>query len=323
MENTSKINGLEAVVAIFKGVLSVAKIIVSAVLVHTVMYIMYLAVAGSSIKNGALINPNAENFVQFNSSVLMVVTPIILFCIVGGWIISKSVYTVSYIFGTMLVTLLAYYYGPYYDVIPAPNLFLISVVLWCVLPFLIKGLSELIEDTLVDDFESGEDYAVTRLQKLESAAYNDTKTGSVIYKTWLHGFKPSEPTSSDTSSSVKEPDVDTSESLITSDVVSENASNTSSEVAIWNTPLVTNNAVSSENSNSEQSVSSVTHPVGKDTIEHLENVLSAKFGGAEYVEPDKVDDMLDSAIREQNHEDVLESIAKYKETSHRRYGAKV
>ena len=30
--------------------------------------------------------------------------------------------------------------------------------------------------------------------------------------------------------------------------------------------------------------------------------------------------MLDSAIREQNHEDVLESIAKYKETSHRRYG---
>lgn len=321
MENSSKLNILEITLAVFKGVLSVAKIIVSAVLLHGALYLLYLATAGHSIESGALFNPTAENFAHFNASALMIFVPAYLICVMFATFMMQSwEKAVKVVFGTIIVAVLALFYGPYYDAIPAPNLFLFSVVLWMILPFMINSLSELKQDILIGDFEDNEDYAVKRLQKLESSAYQDTKTGAIIYKTLLPGFAESSPieanesTSESTSESV-------SESVSSSE--SESSSEQSSEVAIWDTPLVLDkedvtNVASSESD--DPKVDSVEPKVSKATITHLENVLSAKFGGATYIEPDKVNDMLDSVIREQNHEEVLESIAKYKETSHRRYG---
>lgn len=320
MENSSKMKTLETIIVIFKHILSVAKIIVSAALLHGVIYILYLATAGYSIKSGALFNPTAENFAQFNASVLMVFVPTYLFCVMFATFMMQSFSkAVKVVFDTIIVAVLALFYGPYYDAIPAPNLFLFSIVLWISLPFVINSLYEFAQDVLIDDVEDNEDYAVKRLQKLESSAYEDSKTGAIIYRTTLPGFASEQSVDVNESTDSSE---STSESTSTSE--SESVSEQSSEVAIWNTPLVAEKEdateVASSEISDEQNVNSLEHPINKDTIVHLENVLSAKFGGATYVEPDKVDDMLDSAIREQNHEEVLESIAKYKETSHRRYG---
>ena len=329
MEQSSKINILDTTVAFFKGVLSVSKIIVSAVLIHAFIYIAYLATAGYSIENGALFKPNVEDFLQFNSAAIMVFVPIIMFGILCAGIVLGSVSkTIKSLFGISVVAFLVYLYGPYYNYIPAPNLFLLAIIAWCVLPYLINSFSEILNETLADDFECGEEYAVKRLQKLQSSAYKDTKTGAIIYKTALQGTATavpieatdsSESTSMSTSESVSE-----STSISTSESASESVSTNASEVAIWNTPLVPEKSEvavgSSEVDVDTHNINSMEPEVSKDTINHLEAVLSAKFGGATYVEPDKVDEMLDSAIREQNHEDVLESIAKYKETSRRRYG---
>ena len=341
MEQSSKINILDTTVAFFKGVLSVSKIIVSAVLIHAFIYIAYLATAGYSIENGALFKPNVEDFLQFNSAAIMVFVPIIMFGILCAGIVLGSVSkTIKSLFGISVVAFLVYLYGPYYNYIPAPNLFLLAIIAWCVLPYLINSFSEILNETLADDFECGEEYAVKRLQKLQSSAYKDTKTGAIIYKTALQGTATavpieatdsSESTSMSTSESVSEStSISTSESvsestsISTSESASESVSTNASEVAIWNTPLVPEKSEvavgSSEVDVDTHNINSMEPEVSKDTINHLEAVLSAKFGGATYVEPDKVDEMLDSAIREQNHEDVLESIAKYKETSRRRYG---
>ena len=322
MEQSSKINILDTTVAFFKGVLSVSKIIVSAVLIHAFIYIAYLATAGYSIENGALFKPNVEDFLQFNSAAIMVFVPIIMFGILCAGIVLGSVSkTIKSLFGISVVAFLVYLYGPYYNYIPAPNLFLLAIIAWCVLPYLINSFSEILNETLADDFECGEEYAVKRLQKLQSSAYKDTKTGAIIYKTALQGTATavpieatdsSESTSMSTSESVSE-----STSISTSESASESVSTNASEVAIWNTPLVPEKSEvavgSSEVDVDTHNINSMEPEVSKDTINHLEAVLSAKFGGATYVEPDKVDEMLDSAIREQNHEDVLESIAKYKE----------
>lgn len=305
MEQSSKINILDTTVAFFKGVLSVSKIIVSAVLVHAFIYIAYLATAGYSIENGALFKPNVEDFLQFNSAAIIVFLPILMFGILCAGIVLGSVSKmIKSLFGTSVVAFLVYLYGPYYNYIPAPNLFLVAIIAWCILPYVLNGLSDILNETLADDFECGDEYAVKRLQKLQSSAYKDTKTGAIIYKTALPGTATAAPIEA----------TDSSESISTN----------VSEVAIWNTPLVPEKSEvavsSSEVDDDTHNINSMEPEVSKDTINHLEAVLSAKFGGATYVEPDKVDDMLDSAIREQNHEDVLESIAKYKETSHRRYG---
>lgn len=328
MEQSSKINILDTTVAFFKGVLSVSKIIVSAVLIHAFIYIAYLATAGYSIENGALFKPNVEDFLQFNSAAIMVFVPIFMFGVLCAGIVLGSVSkTIKSLFGISIIAFLVYLYGPYYNYIPAPNLFLLAIIAWCILPYLINGLSDILNDTLADDFECDEEYAVKRLQKLQSSAYKDTKTGTIIYKTVLQGTATaapnevtdsSESTSASTSESVSE-----SASISTSESVSENTFTNASEYAIWNTPLVPEKsevAVDSSDVDDKHNINSMAPEVSNDTINHLEAVLSAKFGGATYVEPDRVDDMLDSAIREQNHEDVLESIAKYKETSHRRYG---
>lgn len=329
MEQSSKINILDTTVAFFKGVLSVSKIIVSAVLIHAFIYIAYLATAGYSIENGALFKPNVEDFLQFNSAAIMVFVPIIMFGILcAGIVLGSASKTIKSLFGISVVAFLVYLYGPYYNYIPAPNLFLLAIIAWCVLPYLINSFSEILNETLADDFECGEDYAVKRLQKLQSSAYTDTKTGAIIYKTALQGTATAAPieatdSSESISASISE-SVSESTSISTSESASESVSTNASEVAIWNTPLVPEKSEvavgSSEVDGDTHNINSMEPEVSKDTINHLEAVLSAKFGGATYVEPDRVDDMLDSAIREQNHEDVLESIAKYKETSHRRYG---
>lgn len=326
MEQSSKINILDTTVAFFKGVLSVSKIIVSAVLVHAFIYIAYLATAGYSIENGALFKPNVEDFLQFNSAAIMVFVPIFMFGVLCAGIVLGSVSkTIKSLFGISIIAFLVYLYGPYYNYIPAPNLFLLAIIAWCILPYLINGLSDILNDTLADDFECDEEYAVKRLQKLQSSAYKDTKTGTIIYKTVLPGTATaapnevtdsSESTSASTSESVSE-----SASISTSESVSENTFTNASEYAIWNTPLVPEKSeVAVDLSDVDDKHNSMEPNISKDTINHLESVLSAKFGGATYIEPNKVDEMLDSAIREQNHDDVLESIAKYKETSHRRYG---
>lgn len=328
MEQSSKINILDTTVAFFKGVLSVSKIIVSAVLIHAFIYIAYLATAGYSIENGALFKPNVEDFLQFNSAAIMVFVPIFMFGVLCAGIVLGSVSkTIKSLFGISIIAFLVYLYGPYYNYIPAPNLFLLAIIAWCILPYLINGLSDILNDTLADDFECDEEYAVKRLQKLQSSAYKDTKTGTIIYKTVLPGMAtaaPIEATDSSESTSISTSEsVSESTSINTSESVSESTSTNASEVAIWNTPLVPEKSEVAESSSKvddTHNINSMEPKVSKDTINHLEAVLSAKFGGATYVEPDKVDEMLDSAIREQNHEDVLESIAKYKETSHRRYG---
>ena len=327
MEQSSKINILDTTVAFFKGVLSVSKIIVSAVLIHAFIYIAYLATAGYSIENGALFKPNVEDFLQFNSAAIMVFVPIIMFGILcAGIVLGSASKTIKSLFGISVVAFLVYLYGPYYNYIPAPNLFLLAIIAWCVLPYLINGLSNILNDTLADDFECGDEYAVKRLQKLQSSVYKDTKTGTIIYKTVLPGMvtaAPIEVTDSSESTSAST-FVSESTSISTSESARESISTNASEVAIWNTPLVPEKSEvavgSSEVDDDTHNINSMAPEVSNDTINHLEAVLSAKFGGATYVEPDRVDDMLDSAIREQNHEDVLESIAKYKETSHRRYG---
>lgn len=329
MEQSSKINILDTTVAFFKGVLSVSKIIVSAVLIHAFIYIAYLATAGYSIENGALFKPNVEDFLQFNSAAIMVFLPILMFGILCAGIVLGSVSKmIKSLFGTSVVAFLVYLYGPYYNYIPAPNLFLVAIIAWCILPYVLNGLSDILNETLADDFECGDEYAVKRLQKLQSRAYKDTKTGAIIYKTALPGTATAAPieatdSSESISASISE-SVSESTSISTSESASESISTNVSEVAIWNTPLVPEKSEvavsSSEVDDDTHNINSMEPEVSKDTINHLEAVLSAKFGGATYVEPDKVDDMLDSAIREQNHEDVLESIVKYKETSHRRYG---
>ena len=329
MEQSSKVNILDTALAFFKGVLSVSKIIVSAVLVHAFIYIAYLATAGYSIENGALFKPNVEDFLQFTSAAIMVFVPIIMFGILcAGIVLGSASKTIKSLFGISVVAFLVYLYGPYYNYIPAPNLFLLAIIAWCILPYLINGLSDILNDTLADDFECDEEYAVKRLQKLQSSAYKDTKTGTIIYKTVLPGTATAAPieatdSSESISASISE-SVSESTSISTSESASESVSTNASEVAIWNTPLVPEKSEvavgSSEVDGDTHNINSMEPEVSKDTINHLEAVLSAKFGGATYVEPDRVDDMLDSAIREQNHEDVLESIAKYKETSHRRYG---
>lgn len=329
MEQSSKVNILDTALAFFKGVLSVSKIIVSAVLVHAFIYIAYLATAGYSIENGALFKPNVEDFLQFTSAAIMVFVPIFMFGVLCAGIVLGSVSkTIKSLFGISIIAFLVYLYGPYYNYIPAPNLFLLAIIAWCILPYLINGLSDILNDTLADDFECDEEYAVKRLQKLQSSAYKDTKTGTIIYKTVLPGTATAAPieatdSSESISASISE-SVSESTSISTSESASESVSTNASEVAIWNTPLVPEKSEvavgSSEVDGDTHNINSMEPEVSKDTINHLEAVLSAKFGGATYVEPDRVDDMLDSAIREQNHEDVLESIAKYKETSHRRYG---
>ena len=89
-------------------IIAFAQIVVRATLAHVALYILYMAVAGNSILNGALMRPTVDGFITFGSELLMVYLAIMSAIVLAFSIVSDAYKWLSAGIKSLLVVMLTY-----------------------------------------------------------------------------------------------------------------------------------------------------------------------------------------------------------------------
>lgn len=120
---------------LLKGIRFVAKDYAIASILHSILYIIYMAMVGQSVLDGALIRPNAVQFVNFGTSLMFL---FVTMSVVGGiiWNIqfTDMIVCIRRCLHAILLTLFTVMSIPSFNELMSPMLTLIAVILIIVIP---------------------------------------------------------------------------------------------------------------------------------------------------------------------------------------------
>ena len=122
-------------VALLNGIRFVAKDYAIASILHSILYIIYMAMVGQSVLDGALIRPNAVQFVNFGTSLMFLfVTMSVAGNIIWNIKFTDTIACVRRCLHAILLTLFTIISLPAFNQLMAPVLTLVAVILIIVIP---------------------------------------------------------------------------------------------------------------------------------------------------------------------------------------------
>lgn len=122
-------------VGLLKGIRFVAKDYAIASILHSILYIIYMAMVGQSVLDGALIRPNAVQFVNFGTSLMFLfVTMSVAGNIIWNIKFTDTIACVRRCLHAILLTLFTIISLPAFNQLMAPMLTMVAVILIIVIP---------------------------------------------------------------------------------------------------------------------------------------------------------------------------------------------
>lgn len=122
-------------VGLLKGIRFVAKDYVIASILHSILYIIYMAMVGQSVLDGALIRPNAVQFVNFGTSLMFLfVTMSVAGNIIWNIKFTDTIACVRRCLHAILLTLFTIISLPAFNQLMAPMLTMVAIILIIVIP---------------------------------------------------------------------------------------------------------------------------------------------------------------------------------------------
>lgn len=122
-------------VGLLKGIRFVAKDYAIASILHSILYIIYMAMVGQSVLDGALIRPNAVQFVNFGTSLMFLfVTMSVAGNIIWNIKFTDTIACVRRCLHAILLTLFTIISLPAFNQLMAPMLTMVVIILIIVIP---------------------------------------------------------------------------------------------------------------------------------------------------------------------------------------------
>lgn len=122
-------------VGLLKGIRFVAKDYAIASILHSILYIIYMAMVGQSVLDGALIRPNAVQFVNFGTSLMFLfVTMSVAGNIIWNIKFTDIIACVRRCLHAILLTLFTIISLPAFNQLMAPMLTMVAIILIIVIP---------------------------------------------------------------------------------------------------------------------------------------------------------------------------------------------
>ena len=122
-------------VGLLKGIRFVAKDYAIASILHSILYILYMAMVGQSVLDGALIRPNAVQFVNFGTSLMFLfVTMSVAGNIIWNIKFTDTIACVRRCLHAILLTLFTIISLPAFNQLMAPMLTMVAIILIIVIP---------------------------------------------------------------------------------------------------------------------------------------------------------------------------------------------
>jgi hypothetical protein len=122
-------------VGLLKGIRFVAKDYAIASILHSILYIIYMAMVGQSVLDGALIRPNAVQFVNFGTSLMFLfVTMSVAGNIIWNIKFTDTIACVRRCLHAILLTLFTIISLPAFNQLMAPMLTMVAIILIIVIP---------------------------------------------------------------------------------------------------------------------------------------------------------------------------------------------
>lgn len=122
-------------VGLLKGIQFVAKDYAIASILHSILYIIYMAMVGQSVLDGALIRPNAVQFVNFGTSLMFLfVTMSVAGNIIWNIKFTDTIACVRRCLHAILLTLFTIISLPAFNQLMAPMLTMVAIILIIVIP---------------------------------------------------------------------------------------------------------------------------------------------------------------------------------------------
>lgn len=121
-------------VSLLNGIRFVAKDYAIASVLHSILYIIYMAMVGQSVLDGALMRPNAVEFVNFGTSMMFLYVTI---GVVGSLALIRlrdAITCIRSAVHAILITLFTIVSLPAFNQLMAPVLTLVAVILIIVIP---------------------------------------------------------------------------------------------------------------------------------------------------------------------------------------------
>lgn len=122
------------IVGLLKGIRFVANDYAIASILHSILYIIYMAMIGQSVLDGALMRPNAVEFVNFGTSMMFLYVTI---GVVGSLALIRlrdAITCIRSAIHAILITLFTIVSLPAFNQLMAPVLTLVAVILIIVIP---------------------------------------------------------------------------------------------------------------------------------------------------------------------------------------------
>jgi hypothetical protein len=122
-------------VGLLKGIRFVAKDYAIASILHSILYIIYMAMVGQSVLDGALIRPNAVQFVNFGTSLMFLfVTMSVAGNIIWNIKFTDTIACIRRCLHAILITSFTIISIPAFNQLMAPMLTMVAVILIIVIP---------------------------------------------------------------------------------------------------------------------------------------------------------------------------------------------
>lgn len=122
-------------VGLLKGIRFVAKDYAIASILHSILYIIYMAMVGQSVLDGALMRPNAVQFVNFGTSLMFLfVTMSVAGSIIWNIKFTDTIACVRRCLHAILLTLFTIISLPAFNQLMAPMLTMVAIILIIVIP---------------------------------------------------------------------------------------------------------------------------------------------------------------------------------------------
>lgn len=122
-------------VALLNGIRFVAKDYAIASILHSILYIIYMAMVGQSVLDGALMRPNAVQFVNFGTSLMFLfVTMSVTGSVIWNIKFTDTLACIRRCLHAILITSFTIISIPAFNQLMAPVLTLVAVILIIVIP---------------------------------------------------------------------------------------------------------------------------------------------------------------------------------------------
>ena len=169
-------------VSLLNGIRFVAKDYAIASILHSILYIIYMAMVGQSVLDGALMRPNAVEFVNFGTSMMFLYVTI---GVVGSLALIRlrdAITCIRSAVHAILITLFTIVSLPAFNQLMAPVLTLVAVILIIAIPksfdFLYEtelGTSEPMLHAIAVNVQTDSNIDVEHVQNVLEAKFGDAE----------------------------------------------------------------------------------------------------------------------------------------------------